>query len=281
MKRILSIDGGGMWGLPVAMLCAELERRLQMPLARKFDLSVGTSTGGLLALALACEIPANQLVRFYQESGPKIFRRQWWRPLRILAQAKYPAAELEKALRAAFGGKILRDAKHPVMVTSADLQTRRTKIFKSWADTVTPIWEAARATSAAPTFFEPIASLVDGGVWANNPAMVGLTEARQKWPGEKLEVLSLGTGQFYKPTKPHKTWGLIDWGPHIANLFLDTGFDAAIYMTYAWADRAYRCDFERAGNPAMDDASPKQMKILEAIGYDHCRRAKEVLDFLG
>jgi patatin-like phospholipase/acyl hydrolase len=282
MKRILPFDGGGMWGLPVAMLCEEVERRLQTPLARHFDLLAGTSTGGLLALALACEIPASELVRFYLEDGPRIFRLSLGRRLSILRQAKYAAGELERSLKTAFRARVLRDCRHRVLVTSADVRSKRTKIFKSWQDQLIPLWEAGRCTSAAPTFFEPYVGLVDGGVWANNPSMVALTEARLLWPGEALAVLNLGTGQFARETRSHRTWGLFDWGPVIADLFLESGFDAATYMAMTWADSCQRIDFSREGaNPAMDDASGRQLERLREIGHDHARRAKDVLDFLG
>jgi len=281
MKRILAIDGGGMWGLPVAMLVQEIERQTSRPFAEHFDLLAGTSTGGLLALALACEIPAKELTQFYIEDGPRIFRRSLSRLLSMLDQAKYSAAELERSLRNAFDARILRDCRHKVMVTAADVRSKRTKIFKSWQDSLIPCWEAARCTSAAPTFFEPYMGLCDGGVWANNPSMVALTEARALWPGEQLRILNLGTGQFQRETRPHRTWGLFDWGPVIADLFLESGFDAVTHQTFAWASAAKRIDFSRAGaNPAMDDASPAQMEKLIEIGNDHCRRAGDVFDFL-
>lgn len=281
MKTILPFDGGGMWGLPVAMLCKRVEELLGEPLARRFDLLAGTSTGGLLALALACEIPASELVRFYIEDGPRIFRMSLLRRASILRQAKYAATELERSLKKAFHARILRDCKHRVLVTAADVRSKRTRIFKSWQDSLIPIWEAGRCTSAAPTFFEPFMGLVDGGVWANNPSMVALTEARALWPGEPLAVLNLGTGQYTKETKSHRTWGLFDWGPVIADLFLESGFDATTYMAMSWADRCQRIDFSREGaNPAMDDAGAPQISKLIEIGNSHASRAKEVLDFL-
>lgn len=281
MRRSLAMDGGGMWGLPDAMLCEEVEKELGGPLAKQFDLLAGTSTGGLLALALACEIPASELVRFYIEDGPRIFHLPLSRRLSLLRQAKYDATSLEGSLKHAFGARILRDCKHPVMVTAADMRSKRTKIFKSWQDSLIPIWEVARCTSAAPTFFEPYAGMVDGGVWANNPSMVVLSEARSRWPGEQLAVMNLGTGQYARETKAHRTWGLFDWGPVIADLFMETGFDAIAHMAMLWADTYERIDFSREGaNPAMDDASGKQMKKLIEIGNEHRKRVKDVLAFL-
>lgn len=270
-----------MWGLPVSMLCAKVEEELGTPLARQFDLLVGTSTGGLLALALACEIPATELVKFYVEDGPKIFHVPLTSRFSILRQAKYAATALEESLKHAFGYRVLRDCKHKVMVTAADMRSKRTKIFKSWQDPLIPVWEAGRCTSAAPTFFEPYAGMVDGGVWANNPSMVALSELKSRYTGEQLAILNLGTGQYARETKSHRTWGLFDWGPVIADLFMETGFDAIAHMALLWADTYERVDFSREGaNPAMDDASDKQVKRMIEIGNEHCKRVKDVMEFL-
>lgn len=288
MKRLLiARDGGGMWGAPVADLDCQVEVMLGYPLVRDAAITAGTSTGGLRALAEACEVPAGTVRDFYYQRGPQIFRPIWWRRAG-LTMARYPASELESALRDIFGTLRLGDVKHQVMVTSVRISDRRTKIWKSWqaSDQDIPIWKVARATSAAPTFFEPVEidgeHYVDGGVAANNPSMVVATEARSLWPEDDPYILNFGTGQFQRPSARHKTWGLLDWGPMLANLFMDSGFDLTTYESYAWA-RTYRCDFSRAqygANPGMDCAGPSQMNALSLIGTDHRRRAKDVLDFL-
>ena len=110
------------------------------------------------------------------------------------------------------------------MVTSYDIQNRRTVFIKSWhADHALALRcsEAARATSAAPTYFEPAnlqwadenRTLIDGGVYMNSPAVSAYAEARKLFPDEPIAMLSLGTGELTRPIpyEEARTWGSASW----------------------------------------------------------------------
>jgi patatin-like phospholipase/acyl hydrolase len=239
--RVLAIDGGGIRGIIPAALLAELERRIApRALAELFDLIVGTSTGGILALGLA--VPdgsrprhtAERLLGLYESEaqtifpggGPQTLTQRvfgtrdpgaWFRDpvewlLRRSSQqkasrgARYPLEGLERVLEQYLGDVPLADAVADVIVTSYDMVYHEPVLFSSRerAGFVTDVSMrvAARATSAGPTYFEPqeISSggrnrvLIDGGVYVNNPSILGYLMSEQASAGRPLVLVSLGTG---------------------------------------------------------------------------------------
>jgi uncharacterized protein len=216
--KILSIDGGGIKGLYSAAFLADLEQRFNKRIADCFDLIAGTSTGGILALALAARIPAQEIVDFYKNWGPKIFpqRFKFLRTIRSLFVSKYNNIFLSEAVKEVFKEVKIKDIyenQNPcaLCITSINAITGLPYVFKTphnphlIRDNDHYLWELALATSAAPTYF-PIVKIrnplskssfnlfVDGGLWANNPSMVALTEALT-YKSERMNdiyLLSLG-----------------------------------------------------------------------------------------
>jgi patatin-like phospholipase/acyl hydrolase len=194
--QVLALDGGGYRGLFAAQVLAEWERQLGRPIASCFDLIVGTSTGGIIALGLASGMPASALVDFYVEDGKRIFPSRWsarrfWSGARHWFVAKYNPSALEASLRHRFGEKTLAELTTPVVIPSFKLQEGKHWYFKTphfsgnLVDHRRPVWEVARATSAAPTYFPAFCSsesevFIDGGVLANNPSMVGYLVSGRK-----------------------------------------------------------------------------------------------------
>ena len=253
--RILSLHGGGIRGLVPALVLAGLEAETGKRITDLFDLVVGTSTGGILALALTAENPptAEELVGLYEKEGGRIFDRSFWRrlPGHALLDEKYSAKGLVEVLEEYLGeDSLLSDATTDVLVTSYALERRMPFLFKSTKaqDPATKkthdfkLWEVGRATSAAPTFFEPhrlegtdgnYYSLADGGVFANNPAMCALAEALGTGnpPGD-IVMLSIGTGEHTRPI-PHEDsvgWGLAEWAVPIIGVMMDGVSDTVHYQ---------------------------------------------------
>ena len=212
--QILALDGGGIKGLFSAAFLAKLEDDLNVKIADLFDLIVGTSTGGIIALGLGLGLSPKELVDFYFKKGPKIFQKiPLWTSLRNLLFAKYSGKIIEDVFREdnCFGDKLLGESKKRLIIPSYNIDTNDVYIFKTAhhkrfkTDYKVPAWKVARATSAAPTFF-PISNnidsirLVDGGVWANNPAMVGLFEAIAVLdiPLAEVRIFSVGTTEELK-----------------------------------------------------------------------------------
>ena len=207
--QILSIDGGGIKGLFTAALLAKFEDDLDISVVDHFDLLTGTSTGGIIALGLAVGMRPKEVVEFYKNYGPEIFQCSGGKIskfLRHLLSALYDSQDLEEALKDCFGNKRLADCNKRVVIPSYNLGQDEVYLFKTrhhpriTRDPKVPIWKAAMGTAAAPTYFSSFTKvdhvrLIDGGIWANNPSVVGITEAINLL-GVKLNnirLLNLGT----------------------------------------------------------------------------------------
>lgn len=236
--QVLSLDGGGILGIFTAALLAGLESDLGHPVLDHFDLVVGTSTGGIIAAGLGAGMAAAEISEMYMSEMKAIFpgpRRL--RPARQLFRPKYRPDGLRTLLRRVFGDKLLGESRVPLVIPSFDLGENRVYLFKTphherlKRDWKVPLWQVAMATSAAPTFFPAFClpgdhvRLIDGGVWANNPAMVGVAEAVSMFsqPLDSIRVLSLGTTADPRARKRMlDNGGLLQWirSPNVVNVLL-------------------------------------------------------------
>ncbi len=207
--NILSIDGGGILGLYSADILEKIEHKYcnDEPLSKHFNLITGTSTGGIIALALSTGASAKEIKQFYLKYGEKIFPKKKRKCLGIFKN-KYSNESLKDALKEFFKNKTIKDCKNYVCIPSIDVVTCQPIMFKTnnnnqlTRDDNTSLVDIAIATSAAPTFF-PIhsfgnfAGLIDGGLWQNNPTLCGVIEAVSYFVGkdkeyDKINILSLG-----------------------------------------------------------------------------------------
>jgi len=217
--RILSIDGGGIKGLFPATVLAELEQRYLggRSVARHFDLITGTSTGGIIALGLGAGLTALNLADIYGQRGSEIFpeptrspigrMRTWWRAKRHYLHYHYERDALEQILTEILGDKPLGDSIARLCIPAFEGKHSEVFVFKTphhadyKFDRFEPMVKVAMATSAAPTYFRPLEhngyTLVDGGVWANNPIMLAVVEALICFNvgRDQIDVLSLGCGE--------------------------------------------------------------------------------------
>lgn len=230
--KILSIDGGGIRGLYPATFLVNLQRALgTKPIYEYFDLIVGTSTGGIIAIALSLNIHPEKIVSIYKDKGKSVFKKEIFRE--GITRPKYSNKNLVKLLKEIYGeGTYIKDAKTALCLPSVNINTASPKVFKTprppeiFADADLPCWKVAAATAAAPVFFPAVSvyeedAHVDGGLWANNPAMVGVTEARRiGYSLERIKLLSVGTGKvnFFKTTLESINAGAYKWKDDIFNL---------------------------------------------------------------
>jgi uncharacterized protein len=286
--KVLSIDGGGIRGLIPALVLAEIERRTGRRTAEMFDLIAGTSTGGILACALARRgedgLPAHsaeELADLYVTEGPKIFHRSLLKrftSLEGLIDERYDDEGLNAALATYLGEDRLKSVVTDVMLTAYDVQDRFAFFFRSSRARTDEEYdfslaEAARATSAAPTYFEPVEvtdaagartyPLIDGGVYAINPAMCAYAEV-----AGDLEVLaSLGTGSHTKAYEfaDVKGWGKLEWAQPLIDMVFDGIADTVDFELATLAgDRYRRFQAElRYASDALDDASESNLRRLE------------------
>ena len=291
-RRVLSIDGGGIRGIIPALVLAHLEQHTGKPCSELFDLMVGTSTGGMLALGLSIDdghgkalFTAQQLVKLYDEHGAEIFEQSLWRKVRsvggILEEA-YSHEALETILDRYFGERALSECGVPTMVTSYDIQHRRTVFLKSWHSDHSGLLcrEAARATSAAPTYFEPAnlewasetRTLIDGGVFINSPSVSAYAEARKLFPDEEIAMLSIGTGELTRaiPYEAAKTWGSALWVMSLLDCMLDGASKAADHQMRLFLGANYlrlQTPLNYASDD-MDDASQGNLRNLRQIAEE-------------
>ena len=280
--RVLSIDGGGIRGIIPALVLAEIERRSQKRVFELFDLIAGTSTGGILACALCAPdpLPAEQLVGLYEEEGPHIFDRSVWQRIRSaegLLDEKYSADALDRALERFLSDKRLADTKPDLLVPAYNMGEPGPYFFKSRKAREEgedfPLSVVARATSAAPTYFEPSQlndqALVDGGVFATNPAMCAFAEVMRLQPTADIVLLSLGTGQRTRQRTfaDVKNWGLVEWARPILDVVFDGVSDAVNYQLQhvLEEDHYWRLQVElNDASDDLDDAGEQNLRDLRA-----------------
>ena len=281
--RVLSIDGGGIRGIIPALVLAELERRSGRRTFELFDLIAGTSTGGILACALCAPdpLPAEELVALYEEEGPRIFDRSIWQRVQTadgVLDEKYDAGALDRALRRFLSDKRLSDTVPDLIVPTYDTAIPGPHFYKSREARENPELDArlslvARATSSAPTYFEPLQvagrSLIDGGVFAVNPAMCAYVEVLRDSGDAEVMLLSLGTGEQTRrrPWEEVKDWGLAKWARPIIDVVFDGVSDAVDYqLRHALGEgRYWRLQVELSqASDALDDARPENIRRLRA-----------------
>ena len=330
--RILSVDGGGIRGILPARLLQEIERRTGKPAADLFHLIAGTSTGGIIGCGLVNGMPAAELGDLYAKQGAIIFQRSMWHrminPAQLLG-AKFDPAAIEKILLDVLGGVSLGNVANAELLVPTyvielprpegqdgfDVVTTRTPMFfKTWKARGVALGpgevekefdfklrDVARATSAAPTYFPPAQianaqdqkfAVIDGGVFANNPAMCALSSAYRLFSQAKRFVLvSLGTGSLERdiPYAQAKDWGELQWLHPILSVLMDGNADTVCYQCdQILGSDHYRFQISLGRNPNdptavnedFDDASPDNVARLERLSRRLIAEADAKLDTL-
>ncbi|HEX7440951.1 MAG TPA: CBASS cGAMP-activated phospholipase [Caldimonas sp.] len=299
--RVLSLAGGGFLGLYTAVVLEGLEARAGESLGRRFDLIAGTSIGGLLALALAFEVPMSRLVRLFVDQGPAVFSS---RDLpsgavsrlldlsRSVLGPKYSGAALRQALLAELGERRLADALHRVVVPAVDVDQCETKIFKtphvaaSEGDGDLRAVDVAMAACAAPAYFPAVRIgrrlYADGGLFAVAPDQVALHEL-EHFMGvapSRVSMLSIGTATaHYRPVEGVRDdAGAVGWlsGGRLVLTLLSTQQQHVQAMVEdRLADRYLRLDADwpvEAGL-GIDVATPKAVEVLSTLARKTLRKA--------
>lgn len=330
--RILSLDGGGIRGIITCVILKYIEEQLQKldnPNAKigdYFDLVAGSSTGGLITALLLfpdnsgkAKFSIHEALDLYAKKGDSIFNVSFWERLINpfgLFNEKISQKNLEKQLQEVFHGLQLKSLIKPCLITAYDISSRKAKFFCSHeAQSVLEnfyVKDVCRATSAAPTYFEPakIKSLydqeftfVDGGVYANNPAMCAYAEARKiafsevlgnkekpDYPSVKdMLIISVGTGQVLKPYsfKQFENAGKIKWVTPLIDILLTANAETVDY----YLDKMYKTlgarnsknyyrimpDLKNA-SPEMDDTSKKNIYELIQAGLFYIDENRDTLN---
>jgi patatin-like phospholipase/acyl hydrolase len=293
--KILSIDGGGIRGIIPATVLDHIERQTGRPTAELFDTIAGTSTGGIIALGLTCpgddggpKFTAAEIVDLYVRHGPTIFPHELFGKIRQFFEEKYPDDGLNAALEEELGQARLKQSLTNLLVTAYDIEKRKPVFFRSARaredeEHDFAMRDVARATSAAPTYFEPAGALIDGGVFATNPGMCAFVDAYAgKARAADTIVVSLGTGSNTRPLSVDaaKGWGLAGWARHILDVVFDGVSDTVDYqLSQILGDTYFRLQtvLDKA-NDDMDDASAKNLENLKEQGKELVERESAKLD---
>ncbi|XP_039988992.1 calcium-independent phospholipase A2-gamma-like isoform X3 [Xiphias gladius] len=226
--RILSIDGGGLRGLLALQTLQKLEALTGKPIYKLFDYICGVSTGAILGFMLGVfQIPLNECDDIYRKLGSDVFKqnvivgtvKMGW------SHAFYDSEAWENILKEQMGSHLLvetsRNPECPKVAAVSTIVNRgsplKAYVFRNY--NLLPgvhshylggcqhhLWQAIRATSAAPGYFQEFTLgndlHQDGGLLINNPTALAVHECKCLWPNTPLEcVVSLGTGRFENPGK--------------------------------------------------------------------------------
>jgi hypothetical protein len=293
---------------------AEIEKRTGKAVADLFDLIAGTSTGGVLALRSVRpnengrpHFSAADGVRLYEQEGGRIFNRSAWRRVGSLGSVvdeKYDSAGVESVLQEYFGETRLKDSLTDVMVTSYEIERRipwffRSRRAKEQDDYDFPMKLVARASSAAPTYFEPCKievsgleeyyAFTDGAIFANNPSLCAYVEAQVTHPDvTDFMLVSLGTGELTRsiPYDEARDWGLIGWVRPVIDMLMH-GTEETVHYQVAQLLRSQEGGRQRyyrfqvrltEGNDDMDDASRSNLRLLKLLTEEMIHRESASID---
>lgn len=330
--RILSLDGGGIRGIITCVILKYIEEQIQKidhpdaKLGDYFDLVAGSSTGGLLTSILLFPNKSNKAhfsvqaaLDLYAKKGDSIFDVSFWEsiinPFGWFSE-KISEKNLEKQLDEVFGNLELKKLIKPCLITSYDINQRKAKFFCSH-EAQNPlenfyVKDVCRATSAAPTYFEPSKikshygqefTLIDGGVYANNPALCAYAEARKiafskilTNPEKKdypdindMMIVSVGTGEVLKSYNYEKfsNAGKIKWIAPLIDILLSSNAETVNYhlskMYETLGPRNQKNYYRlmpqlRNASPEMDDTSKENIFELIQAGMYYVDNNREKLN---
>ena len=274
--NILALSGGGFKGLYTAKVLERLEEELKVPIAQKFDLIAGTSIGGIIALALAYEIPCSQIVSFFNENGKKIFKIRLSFAIII---PKYGKKHLKDALAKIFGDAKIEDLKHRVIIPTINYSSGKVQLFKTShhpsfiTDYKRSLVDVAMSTAAAPIYF-PVyhtgyGDFVDGGLVANHPGFFAILEAKQFLNTEESDIsmLHIGTLSQRFTSDGRTNLGLLRWRTKLLNLLFSCQDQSVNQIVqFLLNDRYYSIDEiiteQQSKKIALDKTDYTAVKIL-------------------
>lgn len=306
--RVLSIDGGGIRGIIPACILGNVEKILrkisgndEAQISDYFDLVAGTSTGGILTALILAPDPgysAEDMVKLYMEHGAEIFTRS-----RLtksidrggLFHPLYQHEAIEKILEDYLGDLKISDLKRPCLIPTYNIETGTATFVSTLGILKNPrhdrfVKEVLRATTAAPTYFAPTRkrrdAFIDGGMFANNPALCAYIEAK-KFPFEPraqdIMVLSLGTGSINRhyPYESAKLWGRLGWIRPALEIYSSAASQTVnhqlemLYMNKDREENYLRIEPNLNEFPvsiAMDNASADNIEALLEVGEKMCEK---------
>ncbi len=265
---LLSLSGGGCKGVIQAILLHHIFNLTGKQPRDLFDAFIGTSVGGILSYLYTCRqgYTTKDVIDFFTgESAKKIFDKRIFKwPINYIKH-KHSSEGIEGILKEKLGEYTLTTLSNPVITTMYDTKDRQARFINSTQEIYEDIeiWKFARATSAAPTYFPPYKigsmSLIDGGVFANDPTIYGYIEAKKMFPDKEVIVVSIGTGSYsYSiPFNKIKNWTVFNWASSLFDIVNDGQSDTTSYAIQKLLDEDRRFVF----NPIL----PEKLDAMNTI----------------
>lgn len=330
MKIILAIDGGGIRGVVPAAILDYLEKKInelqndnRIKIGSLIDLVGGTSTGSIVSSMML--LPSEKLPKkpkytmaeisqMYINMGPNVFKTHFWHNVKTiwgLFGPKFPASNIDVPLLQMMGHTKMKDLVKPCLFNGYDIDKRRVNIYtnnddgKKYAEYY--VRDIIRGSTSIPAYFPPayfkegidVNTIVDGGVFANNPSMVSYIEAIKTLISDKkvkklnphnMVVISLGTGKSNKKKFPYnkaKRFGVVKWFFPILDILLSGSSDVVdyemdkLFMAYGKPENYIRINppLHYSTSPATD-ASKENITNLLKDAKAYIDENKDFLDTL-
>jgi predicted acylesterase/phospholipase RssA len=294
----IAIDGGGIRGVIPARALMMLEESLGKTSHEIFRLSVGTSTGSILAAGVARGLSAEQMYRLYVDLGNEVFKRSLRSWAWFAVNFRYPRFPLEEALRKSLGDGDLGDLwkESPptdLVVTTFDVIENRTRFMKPYKSEYAhwPLVKAVLASAAAPTYFPVVGGhFIDGGVGSyNNPCYMAAYELQYclKWKLEETTLISLGTGRTPNSIKFGEAGKYlpIQWISRLLDAFSHSADDQQVHLVDTFFEkldfRRFQVDLDTPIALDQPETIPELIKYGEKLGEkllnDKVDRAQSVV----
>lgn len=324
-KIIVTVDGGGIRGIVPATILMFLEeiirKRLQnesFKISKFIDFLGGTSTGSIVTSLMSItdengepKYSMSEIMEMYMALGPKVFKKSFWHKIKTLwglTGPSFQSSNIEGYLKEMYGDVKMKDIKIPCLFTAYDIDKRRIHIFtnkdKSGKYGEYLIRDIVRGSTSIPAYFSPAHfsvnedenTLVDGGVFANNPALVTLMEISKtpfggKSPGiltpNDVIFISFGTGEANLKKFPYnkvKGWGFTKWLFPVLDVLLSSSKDSVnyqmngIFSSYNQKDNFIRIDPPlKFSKEAPTNASEENINNLLKDSFEYINSNKESL----
>jgi uncharacterized protein len=300
--KLLCIDGGGIRGIFAITILQALEEEVGHPVGEIFDVVAGTSTGAIIAASVSLNKNMSEIYESYKHFGGKIFTRQ----AKVgLFKSVYSDRSLRHLLKKAFGEVTLQDITKPLLVPAVDITHGKPFIHRSNyghpdnEDLSIKLWDAVLSSCSAPVYFPPNKIgdqylSIDGGLWANNPSLVGMTEAIHFFNKtlDEINILSIGTGlqNIDFTNGKEKYWGINQWlpfhfpsmkvTPKLLDLALHLSSESVSYhCQLLLKDHYLRINEELGEEVPFDEV--KYMDVLCELGRSVFKKQKkDILSFI-
>ncbi|MBY0147958.1 CBASS cGAMP-activated phospholipase [Neobacillus niacini] len=300
--KLLCIDGGGIRGIFAITILQALEEEVGHPVGEIFDVVSGTSTGAIIAASVSLNKNMSEIYESYKHFGGKIFTRQ----AKVgLFKSVYSDRSLRHLLKKAFGEVTLQDITKPLLIPAVDITHGKPFIHRSNyghpdnEDLSIKLWDAVLSSCSAPVYFPPNKIgdqylSIDGGLWANNPSLVGMTEAIHFFNKtmNEINILSIGTGlqNIDFTNDKEKYWGINQWlpfhfpsmkvTPKLLDLALHLSSESVSYhCQLLLKDHYLRINEELGEEVPFDEV--KYMDVLSELGRSVFKKQKkDILSFI-